>query len=91
MSDIENHNHILDNQAPVNHVPAPNIDNATQNLESVYDRKKIELLFKLYMVSLLSQYIGIFFSVPFDAIDDRPLIVVLSSFYTLALVCCHLT
>lgn len=87
MSDIHTHNLLFDTPIRNDRPIVLDNENVIQSLDSVYNRKKTEKFFQLYMGLLLLQYITIFCLVPFDGIDNRPPIAVCSALYSLAMVC----
>lgn len=60
--------------------------NRLELVEGVYDSKTFKVVFETYMGLLLIQYILIYAGVPFDDIENRPVICIISSLYCLFMV-----
>lgn len=60
--------------------------NMIENISVIYNPKMIRAFLQAYMVDLIFQYIACFSSVPFDSVENRPSIAVISSIYSLLMV-----
>lgn len=86
MSNLQGHSILFD--APVGNNPIYlGQGNMIENINVIYNPKIIRTFLQSYMVVLIFQYIACFSSAPFDSVENRPSISVLSSIYSLFMVC----
>lgn len=66
-----------------------NVGNNTiiENIYSIYNLAVFKNIFRIYLTFLLIQYILIYVCVPLDDIENRPPICIISTAYTLIMVC----
>lgn len=57
-----------------------------QKIESIYSSNKFKTILQIYMIILLLQYLTIYACVPFDEIENRPMINVMTCLYCLFMV-----
>lgn len=58
-----------------------------ENIESIYNLDVFKNFFRIYLTFLLIQYMLIYICVPLDDIENRPAICIISTAYTLIMVC----
>lgn len=89
MNNLQRHSILFD--APVGNNPIYlGQGNMIENINVIYNPKIIRAFLQSYMVVLIFQYIACFSSAPFDNVENRPSISVLSSIYSLFMVCSNL-
>lgn len=86
MSNLPGHSILFD--APVGNSPIYlGQGNMIENINVIYNPKMIRTFLQSYMVVLIFQYIACFSSVPFNSVENRPSISILSIIYSLFMVC----
>ncbi|KAK6458257.1 uncharacterized protein RJT20DRAFT_133696 [Scheffersomyces xylosifermentans] len=76
-------NILFDDQAPQRVPIVVGNPEIIEDLDGMYDVKTFKILLQTYMGLLLSQYILVYACVPFDDIDNRPTMCIISSLYCL--------
>lgn len=85
MATLQGHSILFD--APIGDHPIHLGENQIiENINVIYNPRTMRACLQLYMVVLIGQYILSFSSVPFDDVENRPSICVLTSIYSLLMV-----
>lgn len=85
MTNLQGHSLLFD--PPIKEGPFEVGDgNYIDDIGAIYNPKALRLFLQLYMVQLICQYIVSFLSVPFDDVENRPIILILSTIYSLLVV-----
>ncbi|KAK6203401.1 uncharacterized protein RJT21DRAFT_27003 [Scheffersomyces amazonensis] len=83
MAEGRHHNVLFDSPLPIDQPIAVGGDVLVENIESIYSAKTFKALFQIYMGLLLCQYVSVYATVPFDDIEGRPPLCVITGLYVL--------
>ncbi|KAK6460743.1 hypothetical protein DFJ63DRAFT_239974 [Scheffersomyces coipomensis] len=78
---LQVHNVLFDSPLPTDQPIIIGDNQIVENIESIYNSKVFKVLFQAYMGLLLCQYISVYACVPFDDIDNRPSICIITGIF----------